>query len=365
MHGAEEGHPVHPGRHHPAAAVADGGDPGGLIAHPHDHASVDEPGRVRVLDAHPPNQLGSRARDRALASALVVALRDGAILVAYSQPGMPRHADITVVIPCFNHGRFLLESVERAVGQNGGPPKVIVVDDGSSDAETERALDSLPDGVRLIRQQNAGVAAARNGGFENSDSELLLMVDADDRLPPDALAPLRPPLEANPDVGYCYGLMKLIGAWSGVLRFPDFDPYILLHRSIAGAQLGLVRRRCWEDAGGFDPAIDGYEDWDFCLGALEKGWRGLQINRVTHEYRKHERSGEEEHRRRYRHVYRQLRAKHADLFARRREFAAESDLGPLHRLAYRTFWAWRPIPARLEKAIYRNVLFRRSRPAIR
>jgi glycosyltransferase involved in cell wall biosynthesis len=272
---------------------------------------------------------------------------------------MARHEDVTVVIPCFNHGRFLLGSVERALGQQGGPPKVIVVDDGSTDQATERALAELPDGVRLIRQQNAGVSAARNAGFESSDSELLLMVDADDRLTLDALDVLRPPLEANPDVGYCYGLMKLIGAWSGVLRFPDFDPYILLHRSIAGAQLGLVRRRCWEEAGGFDPAIDGYEDWDFCLSALEKGWRGLQINRVTHEYRKHERSGEEEHRRRYRHVYRQIRAKHADLFARRKEFAAESELGPLHRLVYRTFWAWRPIPARLEKAIYRNVLFRR------
>jgi glycosyltransferase involved in cell wall biosynthesis len=272
---------------------------------------------------------------------------------------MARHEDITVVIPCFNHGSFVLESVERALGQHGGPPRVLVVDDGSTDEATERALAALPGGVELIRQENAGVAAARNAGFESSDSELLLMVDADDRLTLDALDVLRPPLEANPDVGYCYGLMKLIGAWSGVLRFPDFDPYILLHRSIAGAQLGLVRRRCWGDAGGFDSAIDGYEDWDFCLSALEKGWRGLQIDRVTHEYRKHERSGEEEHRRRYRRVYRQLRAKHADLFARRREFAAQTDLGPLHRLAYRTFWAWRPIPARLEKAIYRNVLFRR------
>jgi glycosyltransferase involved in cell wall biosynthesis len=278
---------------------------------------------------------------------------------------MPGHGDITVVIPCFNHGRFLLESVERALGQVGGPPRVIVVDDGSTDAETVRALEEVPTGVHVIRQQNAGVSAARNAGFESSDSDLLLMVDADDRLTPDALDVLRPPLEANPDVGYCYGLMKLIGTWSGVLRFPDFDPYILLHRSIAGAQLGLVRRRCWEDAGGFDPAIDGYEDWDFCLSALEKGWRGLQINRVTHEYRKHERSGNEEHRRRYRHVYRQIRAKHAELFARRREFARQTDLGPLHRLAYRTYWAWRPIPAPLEKALYEKVLFRRNRPAIR
>src|SRR6188508_2898247 len=111
---------------------------------------------------------------------------------------MPGHGDITVVIPCFNHGRFLLESVERALGQHGGPPKVIVVDDGSTDAETQRALDELPEGVDLIRQRNAGVAAARNAGFENSDSELLLMVDADDRLTLDAIDTLRPPLEANP-----------------------------------------------------------------------------------------------------------------------------------------------------------------------
>jgi glycosyltransferase involved in cell wall biosynthesis len=276
---------------------------------------------------------------------------------------MPRHGDITVVIPCFNHGSYLLESVDRALGQQGGPPGVIVVDDGSTDEETRRALEELPRGVELIRQQNAGVAAARNAGFEASDSDLLLMVDADDRLTPDALDVLRPPLEANPDVGYCYGLMELIGAWSGVLRFPDFDPYILLHRSIAGAQLGLVRRRCWEDAGGFDPAIDGYEDWDFCLSALEKGWRGLQIPRVTHEYRKHQRSGNEEHRRRYRHVYRQLRDKHAGLFARRREFAKQTPLGPLHRLAYRTYFAWRPIPAPVERALYSKVLFRRSEPS--
>ncbi len=272
---------------------------------------------------------------------------------------MPRHDDITVVIPCFNHGRFLRESVDSALRQHGGPPQVIVIDDGSTDEGTIRALDALPNEVDVVRQENAGLANARNAAFERANSDLLLMVDADDRLTPDALDALRPPLETNPDVGYCYGLMRLIGAWSGVVRFPDFDPYILLHRSIAGAQLGLIRRRCWEDTSGFDPDVIGYEDWDFCLSALEKGWRGLQIPKVTHEYRKHESSMQEEKRRRYREFYRQLRRKHADLFARRGEFAAESPLNPLQRLVYRTFWAWRPIPGRLETALYRNVIFRR------
>lgn len=275
---------------------------------------------------------------------------------------MPRHDDVTVVIPCFNHGRFLPESVASALAQEGGPPKVLVVDDGSTDEVTLRALEGLPKGVDVLRQENAGLAASRNAAFERSDSDLLLMVDADDRLTPDALDTLRPPLAANPDVGYCYGLMKLIGAWEGVLRFPDFDPYILLHRSIAGAQLGLVRKRCWEDADGFDPDVTGYEDWDFCLSALEKGWRGLQIPKVTHEYRKHESSMQEEKRRHYRQSYRELRRKHAGLFARRGEFARESYLGPAQRLVYRTFWAWRPVPARLEHLLYSKVIFRRSGP---
>src|SRR5262249_25816943 len=111
---------------------------------------------------------------------------------------MPRHDDITVVIPCFNHGRFLPESVESALRQQGGPPKVLVVDDGSTDELTIHTLDALPNEVEVLRQANAGLANSRNAAFERADSDLLLMVDADDRLTSDALDTLRPPLDANP-----------------------------------------------------------------------------------------------------------------------------------------------------------------------
>jgi glycosyltransferase involved in cell wall biosynthesis len=264
--------------------------------------------------------------------------------------------DVTVVIPCFNHGRFLEEAVQSALGQRGGAPRVIVVDDGSTEEETARALDALPAEVELVRQRNAGPAAARNAGIERSRTPLLLMLDADDRLTAGAIETLRGPLE-HPGVGYCYGMMRLFGEWSGEIRFPDFDPYRLLYRSIAGASLGLIRRRAWEEAGRFDPSIGGYEDWDFCLGALERGWRGLQVHEVTLEYRKHGHSGQEQHRRRYRRTYRRLREKHAPLYARAAEFAGESDLGPAGRLLYRTYWAWRPLPAPIERAIY-SLVFR-------
>jgi glycosyltransferase involved in cell wall biosynthesis len=268
---------------------------------------------------------------------------------------VPRHEDVTVVIPCFNHGRFLGEAVASALGQSGGPPRVVVVDDGSTDPATERAVAELPDGVELVRQANAGPAAARNAGIERSETPLLMMLDADDRLTPDAIDTLRGPLEAHDDVGYCYGVMRLFGEWSGELRFPDFDPYKLLYRSIAGASLGLIRRVAWEEAGRFDPEVGGYEDWDFTMSALEAGWRGLQVDKVTLEYRKHERSGNAEHRTAYRRTYRHLRRKHAALFARAGEFKAETDLGPAGRLMYRTYFAWRPLPAGLERAVYSRV----------
>lgn len=268
---------------------------------------------------------------------------------------MHRHADVTVVIPCFNHGRFVGEAVASALGQSGGPPRVVVVDDGSTEPETERALAGLPAGVDLVRQDNAGPAAARNAGIEATGTPLVMMLDADDRLTPSAIDTLRGPLEADPGVGYCYGVMRLFGEWSGELRFPDFDPYKLLYRSIAGASLGLMRRVAWEEAGRFDPEIGGYEDWDFCMSALEAGWRGLQVDAVTLEYRKHDRSGHAEHRTEYRRTYRRLRAKHAALFARSREFAAETDLGPAGRLLYRTYFAWRPLPAGLERAVHSRI----------
>ena len=75
---------------------------------------------------------------------------------------MPPNDDVTVVIPCFNHGRFLGEAVESALGQDGAAPKVIVVDDGSTEEETRRTLEALQEGVDLVRQSNAGPAAARN-----------------------------------------------------------------------------------------------------------------------------------------------------------------------------------------------------------
>jgi glycosyltransferase involved in cell wall biosynthesis len=271
-------------------------------------------------------------------------------------PTVAANSDITVVIPCFDYGRYVTEAVRSALEQEGGPPSVVVVDDGSTDPGTLEVLDSLPPGVQLVRRPNGGPAAARNTGAAESDTPLILMLDADDKLSPRALRLLRGALEADPEAGFSYGLMQYFGDWSGVVRFPDYDPYRLLHRPIISAT-SLIRRDLYEMVGGFDPQVEGFEDWDFYLGALEHGRTGRRVDEVVLLYRRHGASKVDSDRSSYRRSFRAVRRKHAALYARRRSLAAQSALGLPGRLVYRTYFAWRPLPARIERAIYAR-LFR-------
>lgn len=261
-------------------------------------------------------------------------------------------SDVAVITPCFNHGEFLAEAVASALSQAGpgAPPEVVVIDDGSTDPATIAAIDALPPEVKVVRQENAGRAAARNAGVAATDAKYLLMHDADDLLPAGVLAELRGALEAHPRAGFAYGKERNFGAWEGIIEFPPWDPFKELYRPIAW--MGMVRREAFEQAGGFDPGIGGYEDWDLLLGLIEHGWGAAQIDAVGREYRRADSSALSGDRRRYRSIYRRMRRKHSALYERSGELAAESELSPLGRLLYRTFWAWRPVPARVEQAIY-------------
>lgn len=271
--------------------------------------------------------------------------------------------DITVVITCFNYGAYLPDAVASALEQEGGRPLITVVDDGSTDPGTLRALERLPSGVQLIRQANAGLSAARNAGLRAANTPYLIVLDADDRLAPAALSLLRKPLDREPRVGFTYGIAQFFGEWEGSLRFPAYDPYKLLYRHIIGST-ALMRREVFEQVGGFDPGFSAYEDWDFWLQALANNWYGENIDTVTLMYRRHGYTMNSQARANYRGWYRKLRRKHAQLYDRagRRQLATDSDLGPVGRAVYRWWWGARPLPARIEGALQRILWRPRSRP---
>jgi glycosyltransferase involved in cell wall biosynthesis len=271
--------------------------------------------------------------------------------------------DITVVVTCFNYGAYLPEAVASVVGQEGGTPKVTVVDDGSTDAQTLRALEQLPPEVTVIRQPNAGLSAARNAGLRASETPYLIALDADDRLAPEALTRLRERLDRDPRLGFSYGVARFIGHWEGTLTFPPYDPYKLLYRHIIGAT-ALMRRELFEEVGGFDPAFSRYEDWEFWVHALAHGWRGEKVDTVTLFYRRHGRTMNADARANYRMWFRRIRQKHSALYDRagRNRLAAESDLGLAGRGVYRWWWGARPLPARVEGALHSLIWRAGSRP---
>jgi glycosyltransferase involved in cell wall biosynthesis len=266
---------------------------------------------------------------------------------------MPGNGDVTAVVACFNYGAYVGEAVASLLAQEGGPPRVVVVDDGSTDPTTHAALERLPAEVEVLRQPNRGVCAARNAGLQRASTEYALVLDADDRLAPGALAAMRAPLDERPELGFAYGLMRFFGDWQGILRFPPYDPYKLLFRHTIGLT-ALARRRLWEDTGGFDAAFEQFEDWELWMNALAHGWRGRRVDAVTLEYRRHGETKLSDDRGRYRDAYRRLRSKHAALYRDSDRLAAESDLSAPGRFYYRAFWGWRPIPGAAERWLHRR-----------
>ena len=266
--------------------------------------------------------------------------------------------DITVVVTCFDYGEFLEEAVESALRQEGGAPHVVVVDDGSTDPRTLDVLERLPGDVRVHRQENAGLAAARNAGVRLSSTPYVLPLDADDRLPPGALSALRVPLEQDHDLGIAYGIMRFFGDWDGTMFDAPYDPFRLLYRHQIGAS-ALLRREVFDDVGGWDATFRGYEDWEFWLHALARGWRGERVPVVAYEYRRHGDTMISGARREYHHWYRRLRTKHAGLYARSGELARESGTSRAQQALHRWYWGPRPLPPQVEHWVQRRKWSRR------
>ncbi len=105
---------------------------------------------------------------------------------------------ISVVIPTYNRSPDVVRAIESCLGQLGDYDEIVVVDDGSTDGTPEvlqRYVDRLPGIVRAVRQDNAGVGAARNTGFEHAAGDYVLLLDSDDVLLPWAIRRVREAIE--------------------------------------------------------------------------------------------------------------------------------------------------------------------------
>lgn len=196
---------------------------------------------------------------------------------------------VSIVIPCYNHARFLRDAIGSALAQSHDDVEVIVVDDGSTDGSARVASSH---GVRVARQANHGLSAARNAGLALSTGEVVIFLDADDRLRCDAaragVDALRRVPEAMVAVGRCL-LIDELGA-----PLPTDQPRVtsqfyeeLLRRNyIWTPAIAAFRRRVFDDIGGFDPRVNPSADYDVYL-RIARRFDFAPHDTVVAEYRQH------------------------------------------------------------------------------
>ncbi len=196
---------------------------------------------------------------------------------------MPR---VSVIIPCFNHGGYLDETVASVLAQSFRDFEIIVVNDGSTDDATLRLLAaSRWPQTRVIHTANQGVAMARNNGIREAQGEYILPLDADDLIAPTYLEKTVAVLDRSAQTGIVYSHADCFGSRKGFWPVPDFSRKGMLLTNLIFCS-ALFRRQDWERVGGYNPnMISGWEDWDFWISLLELGREVYRIPEVLFSYR--------------------------------------------------------------------------------
>ena len=202
---------------------------------------------------------------------------------------------IAIIIPLYKQSVLLFDAIKSILLQNGVVPyDIIIIDDGCPYEQSVVAGAGLAnnfDNVYYIRQGNRGLSGARNRGIEFTlkhlpECDAIFPLDSDNFLLPFSLNSFRRVLDAFPDYDWFYPDINYVGVefngdFSGV-----FSPALQTTRNVCEAG-SLIRRRVFEAGLRFDESMKlGFEDWDFWLSAVERGFRGRHFPKSGFRYRK-------------------------------------------------------------------------------
>lgn len=203
---------------------------------------------------------------------------------------------VSVVVPTYNGATFVRQTIESVLAQSYAPLELIVCDDGSSDATLE-IVRSFGDRLRLVQQQNRGVAAARNRAVSEARGELVAFLDHDDVWEPELLSTLVPQLLAHPEWGLVYADSWVIdaqgarwgrrGHWLSYAQGEVFEP--LLVGNFIPVETTLLRTNFFRELGGYDERLFFLEDYELCLRVARRAPVGFHPQPLA-SYRVHERN---------------------------------------------------------------------------
>lgn len=185
---------------------------------------------------------------------------------------------ISIIVPCYNYGLWLPEALNSARSQTCRNWECIIVDDGSTDntQEVAEGFVNLDSRFRYLRQDNKGLASARNTGLRAIKGKYIQLLDADDLLPADKIEKHVSVLEANPDIDLVYGRVYVFERYTAAI--PDAKEIVLqVKQSGTGVKLlealiedniflvhcALFKASFIRDIGFFDEGMITCEDWNY------------------------------------------------------------------------------------------------------
>ena len=197
---------------------------------------------------------------------------------------------ISVVVNVYNQVHFLGDALDSVVAQSHKADEIIVIDDGSSDAP--QTVTDRYEGIQVIRQANQGLAAARNAGLNAATAELIVFLDADDRLLPNALKVGIDALANKPECAFAFGGHRRIDVEGRPLGHDIQPPATTDYCDLLwGNQIGMHAtvmyfRQFLLEAGGFDVSLAYGEDYDVYLRLAQRYTIAVYPDIVA-EYRRH------------------------------------------------------------------------------
>jgi glycosyltransferase involved in cell wall biosynthesis len=180
---------------------------------------------------------------------------------------------VSIIIPCYNYGRYVGQAIESALAQTYRPKEIIVVNDGSTD-NTIEVVTQYP--VTLINQSNQGPAQAFNTGIHASQGDFVIILSADDLLHPLFLERTVPVLLTRLEIAFVYTHGLTFGEDRAIVLAQGHTLGVLKWGNTLIAT-NLMRKSVYEAIGGFDAQLGYSEDWDFYLTLAEHGYQGALV----------------------------------------------------------------------------------------
>ncbi|NBD38117.1 MAG: glycosyltransferase, partial [Verrucomicrobia bacterium] len=188
---------------------------------------------------------------------------------------------VSVVIPHYNLGFFLGDAVRSALAAEGPRRELVIVDDGSTEAESRAALAAVErehgDHARVFRQRNSGLAAARNRGVGEARGRYVLLLDADDRIEPEFIERALSVLKKFENVHVVYSWERYFEASEDIYPCWNFElPYLLGHNMTCPVSL-LYRQTYLRLGGSRELMAYNFEDYELWVRFVENGCGGVSL----------------------------------------------------------------------------------------